>query len=870
MLTLWKNWLRKSLRLKILTMAIVPIIVFQVIAGVMVFVAYGKVTTDLVIRRDRELASLTAYRVQNFLQNPPPDSRPLSGLSSSTPKPNDNEIGLLLDMKGIILSVEPPQAGLVGQSWFERADVQQVLQTQTLQYSDIVTIPQISDRPGIMRAFPVLDRNATLSGVALEFSPIGDQNGSGFYRSLAAMLDNHEKKTLYIIDGQGKVVYHPNSAYVGQDFSNLPAVKQALAGETNAIYTHDIKTSATITSYAPISGGTWILMVEDDWNTLTADMRSYQGLLFLLLTLGVVAPAVVVTLGIKHVINPIEALTCAANQVACGHFEQVTPVKTGDEIETLTRQFNQMAVDLDASYSQLESKVQERTRELAAATEQAKRSAEAAEAANRAKSVFLANMSHELRTPLNAILGYSQLLARDPLATHDQREALETIGRSGEHLLGLINDVLTMSKIEAGRTNLEENAFDLHQQLKGLAEMFQMRANEKNLALVVDIAPNTPQYIQADEGKLRQVLMNLLSNAIKFTSEGGVTLRIEARQPNEGGEIQHGAPVWLHCEVEDTGMGIAEQEIPNLFQPFVQTSSGKKSKEGTGLGLPISRQFVQLMGGQLELTSELGRGSCFRFGVPVHLAEAVEPQTIHPRRHVTGLETPPLAADGRPFRLLVVEDQPTNQNLMLRILQPFGFEVRCADNGREGVEAWDTWSPHLIWMDMRMPVMDGYEATRQIKARAAVENRPVVVVALTASAFEEERSAILAAGCDAFLRKPFREADIFDVLTQYLGVRFTYAETEPTVTPTPSSSDDEAILPGVQALLPNLPPTWVADLQQAVTQLDGDQMLVIIEQLRPLSPQIADRVSLWVRNFDYEKVIDLTSQLTTPEPGAMS
>jgi signal transduction histidine kinase/DNA-binding NarL/FixJ family response regulator len=868
MLNLWKHWLRKSLRLKILMMAIMPVIVFQVIAGVMVFAAYEKVTTDLVIRRDRELAGLTAYRLQNFLQNPPPDAQPLSDPLALNSNQDDNEVNLLLDMKGIILSVSPAHPDLIGQSWLGRADVQQVLQTQTLQYSDIVTIPQLSNQPGIMRAFPVLDKSSTLSGVLLEFSPIGDQNGRGFYGSLAAMLENHEKKTLYVIDGQGKVVYHPNTAYVGQDFSGLPAVKNALAGETDAIYTHSIKTKATITSYAPIPGGTWILMVEDDWDNLTADMRNYQGLLLLLLALGVVAPAVVVTLGIKHVTNPIEALTTAANQVASGHFEQVTPVRTGDEIETLTRQFNQMAIELNASYTQLESKVQERTQELAAATAQANRSAEAAEAANRAKSVFLANMSHELRTPLNAILGYSQLLARDPLATDDQREALETIGRSGEHLLGLINDVLIMSKIEAGRTSLEESAFDLHQQLKGLAEMFHMRASEKGLALVVDIAPNTPQYIQADEGKLRQILMNLLSNAIKFTNEGGVTLRIEARHPTPAPDGDPAQALWLHCEVEDTGMGIAEQEIPTLFQPFVQTSSGKKSKEGTGLGLPISRQFVQLMGGQLELTSQVGQGSCFRFSVPVHLADAVESQALHPRQRVTGLEAPPLASDGQTYRLLVVEDQPANQNLMLRLLQPFGFEVRCADNGREGVALWDTWSPHLIWMDMRMPVMDGYEATRQIKARAAVENRPVVVVALTASAFEEERTAILAAGCDAFLRKPFRETDVFDTLARFLGVRFTYAETELVATPAQASNDDESILPAVQALLPILPSTWANDLHQAVTQLDGDQMLAIIEQIRPHSPQVADRMSLWVRNFDYEKVIALTTPLTSSASGA--
>jgi signal transduction histidine kinase/DNA-binding NarL/FixJ family response regulator len=879
----WKTWQRKSLRLKILAMAIVPMIVIQITVGTVAFFAYTKVTTDLVIRRDGELASLTAERVQNFLESsqhmgmlareltaagsPPGEALPLPTAGGPALLQPDKDLTVLLNAQGIVQSVSASlPADLVGQDWSGRAEFQQLLQTKKIHYSDLVTDPLMGDQLGIISATPVLDNAGTLIGVGVEFSPLASQSGSGFYQSLAQILENHEKKTLYLVDGQGKVIYYPLGQYLGQDFSNLPAIQDALAEKSGAIFTHTWTGAAAISSYAPIPGSTWSLVIDDDWGNITANMRGYQNILLGLLILGVFAPAVVVGLGIRHVTNPIEALTSAARQVAGGRFDQTIQVKTGDEIETLATQFNQMAAELCISYSVLESKVQERTAELVTATEQAKHAAAVAESANRAKSIFLANMSHELRTPLNAILGYTQLLARDPLATTDQREALETIGRSGEHLLGLINDVLTMSKIEAGRTNLEENAFDLHEQLKGLAEMFQMRANDKGLKLIVDLAPNTPQYIQADEGKLRQVLMNLLSNAIKFTQEGGLTLRVEARPAPDAKTDPE--VVWLDCEVEDTGVGIAEAEIPTLFEPFVQTSSGKNSKEGTGLGLPISRQFVQLLGGQLELTSQVGRGSRFRFTVPVHLAaaEAVQTRSLQARRRVTGLETAPLAPDGKPYRLLVVEDQPANQTLMLRLLQPFGFDVRCANNGREGVEVWETWSPQLIWMDMRMPVMDGYEATRQIKARAAAENRPVVVIALTASAFEEERTAILAAGCDSFLRKPFREADIFELLAQYLGVRFTYAEPEAVSQAT--VEDETAFAPALQALLPALPPTWAADLHQAVTQLDADQMLAVIELLRPHAPQLADRLSLWVRNFDYEKVLTLSTQLTAPVSGA--
>jgi CheY-like chemotaxis protein len=310
-------------------------------------------------------------------------------------------------------------------------------------------------------------------------------------------------------------------------------------------------------------------------------------------------------------------------------------------------------------------------------------------------------------------------------------------------------------------------------------------------------------------------------------------------------------------------VGIAQSEISTLFEPFVQTTSGKQSKEGTGLGLPISRQFIHLLGGELDITSEIGRGSIFRFAIPVELAQAdaVESRSIQFRRRVTGIEAAPLAPDGQPYRLLIVEDQPANQNLMLRLLQPFGFDVRCVDNGREGVEAWDTWSPHLIWMDMRMPVMDGYEATRQIKARAAIENREVIIVALTASAFEEERTAILAAGCDNFLRKPFREGDLFDILSQYLNVKFTYAEADSRAA-SPAEAVDSSVLPALKTLLPTLGADWAANLNTAATELDSDQMLSIIEQLRPYAPELADRLGLWVRSFEYEKILELAAQLS--------
>jgi len=466
---------------------------------------------------------------------------------------------------------------------------------------------------------------------------------------------------------------------------------------------------------------------------------------------------------------------------------------------------------------------------------------EAAEMANRAKSVFLANMSHELRTPLNAILGFSQLMIRDPGLTADQRENLEIIGRSGKHLLTLINDVLEMSKIEAGRTTLHEQGFDLHRLLDDVKDLFHLRATEKNLYLVFDRAPDVPQYVRTDESKLRQVLINLLSNAVKFTHQGGITLRVALLPQVEQG-------LCLLFQVKDTGIGIAPDDLEGLFDPFVQTSSGQQSQEGTGLGLSISQQFVRLMGGDITVSSEVGQGSVFKFEVQLCLAKATDVQAEQSPRQVIGLEP-----DQPLYRLLVVEDRAASRKLLVKLLKPLGFEVREAVNGQEAIEVWESWQPHLIWMDMRMPVMDGYEATRRIKA--TTKGQATVIVALTASAFEEDRATILSEGCDDFVRKPFREAEIFDRLTRHLGVRFVYDQAQAQPTSACPSDVQETLTP---TALAGLPAGWVADLHQAATQADADLVLGLLDQMREQNPSLVEALARLIHNFRFDTLMALT------------
>jgi signal transduction histidine kinase/CheY-like chemotaxis protein len=408
------------------------------------------------------------------------------------------------------------------------------------------------------------------------------------------------------------------------------------------------------------------------------------------------------------------------------------------------------------------------------ALEQERKRAEALAELGRAKSQFLANMSHELRTPLNGILGYAQILKKGKTLTDHEKKGLSIIHQCGEHLLNLINDVLDISKIEARKMELYEKVFHFPEFLEGIVEICRIRAEQKGIELIYEALTPIPKAIRADDKRLRQVLINLLSNAVKFTEKGIVTFKVGYQQEK------------FRFQVEDTGIGIAPEQLEEVFLPFQQVSEKSRETEGTGLGLTISRQLVELMGGELAVKSTLDKGSIFWFDLNLQEVSQWDDLVNAWQRNIIGFK-------GNKQKILVVDDKWENRSVLVHLLEPLGFEVVEAINGLDGLDKAGGFKPDCILMDLVMPVMDGFEATRRI--RMSPDLNRVILIAISASVFDFDQQQSRQVGCDDFLPKPVREAELLEKLRFHLGLEWVYEEAKGTfLAQEPRATSQESIV----------------------------------------------------------------------------
>ncbi|HZG41267.1 MAG TPA: MHYT domain-containing protein [Nodosilinea sp.] len=488
----------------------------------------------------------------------------------------------------------------------------------------------------------------------------------------------------------------------------------------------------------------------------------------------------------------------------------------------------------------------------------------AADAASQAKGDFLASMSHELRTPLNAILGFTQILHDDASLEESHRDLIAIVNRSGNHLLGLINNVLSLAKIEANKITLDEGAFDLHQMIQAVDDMLQLKAEAKGIRLEVAQPPPLPYRLWADAGKLRQIIINLIGNAIKFTPQGSVTVQWSVTGPFPSQRLgplsDTNKPYRLDIAVQDTGFGIEPEELPHLFQPFQQTQSGRRSAEGTGLGLSLSYTFAQLMGGTIDVSSQPGEGSTFTVSLPVN-AVAVASGPEDAERDILCL------APHQPTPRVVVADDVVESRLLMRHwLEGAGFEVREASQGQEALDLWQAWRPHLICLDMRMPVLDGYGVARQVRQLPGGD--ATVIIAVTASVFEEQRSDCIAAGCNGVLPKPLQRRVLLEHIGRSLGLIYQYSavagagEQDSAIALLSSHSGQSSSTdhrPLSQADFSPLSPDWLSQIHQAAQAADDRRVRQLIAQLPPDQQLLAQRLDRLVNDFRLDVIIDLTA-----------
>ncbi|MDJ1182291.1 ATP-binding protein [Roseofilum casamattae] len=715
-------------------------------------------------------------------------------------------------------------------------------------WSDIYAVEGFGTYVVVSASVPVPDRNGEIIGVMsidlllsdisqflgqLEVSPgaellilenDGDLVASSSDEPIVSIQSNNEELEHY------NIVNYPDPI--------APAIARGIAdnvGELTAINTterFDLEFArqryyVQIKPWQDEYGLDWLVVVAIPRSDFTAqiDANTRTTILLCLIALGTATVLGIYTS--RWIARPILMLQEASEAIAEGQLDRVVEIYGIEELEKLARMFNQMAGRLQSSFSELETRVAERTVELQQAKEDADR-------ANQAKSEFLASMSHELRTPLNGILGYAQILEQSHLPKTAQRDGVNIIYQCGLHLLDLINDVLDLAKIEARKLVLIPKPLHFPSLLQSVVELCRPRAEEQGLDFRYEVSSDLPDGVVVDEKRLRQVLLNLLGNAIKFTERGSVTLRVNAIE----GSAECSS---LLFQVSDTGVGIAAADLEKLFAAFEQVGDREKQAEGTGLGLAISQKIVGLMGGKLQVRSEPGRGSEFFFTLelPVAMNWAKQQIGIDRDRRIIGYE-------GDRHTILIVDDRWENRAVLVHLLEPLGFTTLEAENGREGLAQLRDRRPDLVITDLVMPVMDGFELIRMIRQSEDLQHYKIVVSSASVSRADRQKS--LDSGGDLFLSKPIDARELLAVVAQCLDVTWCYGNQE-------ELSDGESEMKAIEQIFP--PSEYIEELLAIAHQGDPTAICDRLETWEECYRDFAHSIVELAEDFKIEEIEDL-------------
>ncbi len=798
-------------------------------------------------------------------------------------------------------------------------------------WSEIYPDFSAADLLNVSASEPVYDKSGKLLGVCSADLYLGDI--SKFLRSIkigrsgqtfiversGELVANSTPESPFLLNSDrtqakrikasqsSNVLIRATAQYVSQyfgDLSKITASKQLdfkLDGKRQFVQ---------VVPYQDGRGLDWLIVVvvpeADFMERIDASTRST--ILLCLAALGLATVLGIFTS--RWIVGPIRRLSDAAKALSMGEWNQIVPVERADELAVLASAFNQMALQLRESFAaleqrnqELEIRVAERTAHLQDANEQLQieiaerqqasealrkseaqlqQAAKAALAANRAKSEFLANISHELRTPLNGILGYAQILRREKSLSESQQEGLRIIQQCGEHLLTLINDILDLSKIEARKMELHYREFQFVEFLKTITELFQLRAQQKGIAYLYEPLSPLPVAVRADEQRLRQVLLNLLSNAVKFTQQGGVVFKVgvveqsavEAQPTTDNEQPTTAKRHKIRFQVEDTGIGIAPEHLESIFFPFKQVGNHTHHSGGTGLGLSISKKLIEMMGGTLQVKSTLGKGSTF--WLELELQEVTKWADAPIEHAIVGF-------NGEKRKVLVVDDKWENRSVSVNLLKPLGFEVEEATDGQDALQKAAKFKPDVILMDLVMPVMDGFEATRQL--RQSPDLKEVVVIATSASAFEHDQKSSFQSGCNDFISKPLRARELLERLQRHLGLEWvyealksenkgaymgsiteklsgtnTYHSTSGSMPTTPADSSPVLVVPSQAELEELLKLARIGDINGIIEQAAQ------LEQLEERYALFAQELSQLAKGFQVKKIKELLQQHISGSP----